>query len=126
MLVEAAPEMGRARAADLAAELLRPGDTPELQDKGWREANLALATTYREDAEQLLNAAKQSEEKAHGLLRLQAARHHYRPLKQYYEEGRITIDRVVTAEIEVIEAERMATENEAQRVTVLLRESSTC
>jgi hypothetical protein len=93
-----------------------PGD-PRFLPKGQREADLAVVSTYRRDAEQLLNAAKESEEKAHGLLRLQAARHHYRALKKWYDEGRITLNTLVSAAIEVREAERMATDNESQRLT---------
>ncbi len=86
-----------------------------------QESALTEASRDREEAEQLLKAARQSEEKAYTLLRIQAARRRYRPMKRLHDEGRITHDRLLDAQARVIEAERMATDDEAQRLAALGR-----
>ena len=110
--VKTAPAVVREKGVDLATEV-RPGSKPEPQDKGWRETDLALATRYREDAEKLLDAAKQSEEKAHALYRLQPVRRSYDRLRKAYRPGTNYIDVLLNASDQLRGAEATAAKTRA-------------
>jgi hypothetical protein len=117
-LVKATPESDREIAA-VSRFVPGAGADPGVPAKRRKEMDQALVAMHGEEAEQLLDAAKQSDQRAHALLRVLAARRHYRHLKKYHDEGRITPDKLIQAAIQVLEAEHMAADNESQRRHVL-------